>query len=82
MGVENSIPAFREREWEAGIPENCWEQEFPLTTLSRFFVIGNEFDLADDAQAAAAATEFWTRVPQWSLAKAMPSIVRFNFPPF
>ena len=77
--MENSIPDFREREWEA---ENCWEQKFPLTTVSRFFAIGNEFDPADDARAAAAATEFWTRVPQWSLAKAMPSIVRFNFPPF
>ena len=49
-GNEKIIPNFREREWEAGIPGNVREPEFPLTpgggsegvlakghTFSRFF---------------------------------------------
>ena len=31
MQMENSIPNFRERELEAGIPGIDWEWEFPLT---------------------------------------------------
>ena len=30
-GNEKIIPNFREREWDAGIPGNCREREFPLT---------------------------------------------------
>ena len=30
-GNEKIIPNFREREWEAGIPGNGREREFPLT---------------------------------------------------
>ena len=33
MEVENSIPDFRERECEAGIPKNGREREFPLTSV-------------------------------------------------
>ena len=32
-GNEKIIPNFREREWEAGIPRNGWEREFPLTPV-------------------------------------------------
>ena len=30
-GNEKFIPNFWELEWEAGIPRNGWEREFPFT---------------------------------------------------
>ena len=36
-GNENSIPDFQEREWEAGIPKNGWEWEFPLIPGYTYF---------------------------------------------
>ena len=34
-GNEKTIPSFREREWEASIPGNGREREFPLTPVAR-----------------------------------------------
>ena len=36
MGIENCIPNFWEREWEAGIPGNGREREFPLTPVASY----------------------------------------------